>query len=547
VADARDVELDIVANDKTDRATRSAAKGFEDLDRKAKRSNHSISDFEKRLKSSASSADKFGSELSNTFSSVLGSAFKTLPTEAKAAVGASVAAAALASIPVIVTAIDAAVLAGLGAGGLAVGIALAAKDPRVGAAYSNLGRDISTRLQQSSAPFVDHLVDGAGKFGRTFTKIAPAIDRSFANLATTIDPFVEGLSKAAENLMPGLEHAFAASVPLLKDLAREAPRFGKVIGELFDAIANAGPGAELFFKFILVSVEALIKSFQMLVDTIAPVANLLAAVGNSLGLWDIGKVDAFATRIDKTGASARTTGGSFDALSRSTYNTAAAADQANAAYSRLFGEMMSVDQANLAVKVGMTQLTETLKGHKKTLNEDTVAGQQNVGAILSQIGVLEQKRQADIAAGNGTKEATAKANAAYASQVGALRSLLGQLGFNKKEIDNLIAKYQQLAAVPDVNVNVTTHYREDGRPLAGNSRYGPLDNALGGSWRPARFAASAFADAPGGGGRTMPPTRVTSTLNATFNLDGRPFRDMTVKVAQDEGDRRAWRDRVTSR
>jgi hypothetical protein len=233
-----------------------------------------------------------------------------------------------------------------------------------------------------------------------------------------------------------------------------------------------------------------------------------------------------------------------------TYNTAEAANAANAAFRSLFGELMSVDQANLAVATGMANLRNTIKGNSKTLDENTEAGRQNVGAILGQIQALDQKRQADIAAGNGTKTATDKANAAYASQVASLRSVLIQMGLTASEVDNLISKYQSIPR--NISTTITTVYRTNGTPATGHSRYPGGDFGGVDGWRPAQFAQSRAGQfamfGPGqSSGRTIKPYQLQSNVDVAVLLDGEPVRKVAKTVSAAEADRRDWRAKVGPR
>lgn len=571
--DARDVEVDIVANDKTRRGTDSAARNFDDLDRKVRKSSkdttsqvkkdtdRSRSIFRSLFGTLVDQGQKTGMLAANATIDSFGSAFKALPPEVKLGVAASVLAGATLAAPAVVSTVNAAVLAGLGAGGLALGIMLAAKDPAVAAAYANLSSHVQRRLQESVTPFRSELIDSAGIFGDSFDAVAPRIDRIFKGLATTIKPLSTGLAKGFENAFPGLERAVAASLPLLRELAAELPRIGSLIGELFGAIADAGPGAALTFKFILINVEALIKALTWFIQMMGGVANgvsVLTAAGLALG-QSLGIVDDNTTKvISKIGASgtaATTSAGGFRTLSMATYNTADAARAADAAFNSLFGELMSVDQANLAVKSGMAQLTATIQANKKTLDQNTEAGRQNVGAILGQIQALDRKRQADIAAGNGTVEATNRANAAYAANVAALRKVLIQMGLTAAEVDVLIAKYQQIPR--NIGTTITTTYKVVGSPSGpvelgrgqGREKFDGLDG-----WHPYAFASAKrggsggeFAMVGGGAGRTTAPYQIDQHLDVSVLLDGEPVRRAAAKAARSEVKRQAWRDRVGPR
>ncbi|HEX7427262.1 MAG TPA: hypothetical protein VF328_09985, partial [Mycobacterium sp.] len=399
--------------------------------------------------------------------------------------------------------------------------------------------------------FGPELVAVSGVAGAAFDRLAPKIDKLGVRLAAVIAPIGKGLIAGLENAFPGLDKAIQASLPLLRQVAAELPRIGALASDFFAAVAKGGPGAALALKFILVNVEALILGLTWLTTSLGGVANGVAVlVGKSQLLTAVltgHELQMYGTKLAATGSAAATTSGQLGVMTGAVYNTAAAANMANAAFSSLFGQLMNVDQANLAVKAGMAQLTATIKGNAKTLDENTAAGRANVGAILSQVQALDQKRQADIAAGNGTKTATDKANAAYASQVASLRGVLVAMGLTAAQVDNLIGKYQ---AIPrTITTTITTVYRTDGTPARGNARNTGPGGGFGGEdgWAPAQFAARRggdFADYGGGNGRTTKPYRVESNVDVAVLLDGQPVRDIATRVAAAEVKRNAWRDRA---
>jgi len=566
VAD-RTVEVNIVANDHTDRGVASAERNFTGLDKRVKSSstdrNRSLkrdadkskSFFEQIFGNLVKSGQKAGMLAGTETLDSFGKVFKALPPQVTIGIAAGLAGAAVAAAPAIMATVNAAVLAGVGAGGLAAGIIIAVQDPAVSGAFVDLGNHVQKSLQDAAKPFRSELIATAGIFGDSFDRVAPRIQRIFTSLSSTIQPLARGLSKGLENAFPGLEKAVNASLPLLRELAAELPHIGQLIGDMFGAIADAGPGAALAFKFILANVEGLILGLTWLIQSLGGVANGVAVLESKAKMLAAvlsgHEFEAYAVKLQTTSSAAGSATASFGGMSLAVYNTADAARAANAAFSTLFGELMSVDQANLAVKTGMASLTTTIKGNAKTLNENTAAGRANVGAILSQVQSLEQKRQADIAAGNGTKTATDKANAAYKSQVASLRGVLIQLGLTVAEVDALIGKYSQ---IPDhINTTITTTYRQNGTPSRGHSQ-DPTGLNGGGldGWRPAQFSGAGsgqfgMISTGGQGGRTTRPYEVRSNVDVAVSLDGAPFRKMAQTVTAEEANRREWRARVGPR
>lgn len=481
----------------------------------------------------------------------IGDVFRAIPGDVKGAIAAGLIGAAVVAAPGIAAAVEGAVLVGIGGGAIAAGLVLAARDPKVAQTYSELGSSISRELQQASQPFVSELMAAAPALGASFERELPAIRGILATASTAVGPLLRGVTGFAHALLPGIQAATAASMPLIRALAGSLPALGNAVSNLLMGISRGGPAAQAALSGIVSQLITIINALAMAAMAAAPFLNALAKAGDLLGVADShsGRIGVLSDTIGKAGGQASLTAVQYGMLSGAIRGTVAQADALNESFNRLFSEQMAVDQANLAVNVGLSNLRETIKGNKKTLDESNESGQQNVGVILQQIQALDAKRQADIAAGNGTVEATQKANAAYASNVAALRAVLVQLGLAPAAVDALIAKYQ---SIPDININVNTRFRTTGTPppgygdaLAGHSRTGANDMGAGISWAPATFASgNGMRAAADGGARTGGPVSVHSEVDVMVNLDGRPFRAMAAQVVATDGKRRAWRDKV---
>lgn len=482
--------------------------------------------------------------------------FAAIPGNVKGAIAAGLIGAAVIAAPGIAAAVEGAVLVGVGGGAIAAGLVLAARDPKVAQTYSELGSSISRELQQAAQPFVSELMAAAPALGTAFERELPAIRGILATASTAVGPLLRGVTGFAHALLPGIQAATAASMPLIRALAGSLPALGNAVSNLLAGISRGGPAAQAALSGIVSQLITIINALAMAAAAAAPFLNALAKAGDLLGVADShsGRIGVLSDTIGKAGGQASLTATQYGMLSGAIRSTVAQADALNESFNRLFSEQMAVDQANLAVNVGMSNLTETIKGNKKTLDEHTESGQQNAGVILQQIQALDAKRQADIAAGNGTVEATQKANAAYASNVAALRAVLVQLGLAPAAVDALIAAY---ASIPrDITTTVTTRFRTTGTPppgygdaLAGHSRTGANDMGGNVGWAPATFASgnSVRAAADGGGARTGGPVALHSEVDVMVNLDGKPFRAMTAQVVAAAGERRAWRDKVGPR
>lgn len=443
-------------------------------------------------KAGADAAQLFG----KSFSNKIPEALKALPPEVQAALGGAILAAVVSTTPFIVSAINGAILGGIGAGGLAAGIALEAKDPVIQGAFKQLGGRIMTDLGSDVKPFKAQLLTVADDFGKSWTKIQPNIQGFFDRIAPATSKLGSAISQSMEILGPALERAAGPAEKVLGAIADEIPEIAQQLGKLLDDISEHGDSAAEAIKFIFFNVELLIGGFDLLVKSIGPVADGIVAVARGIGMIDPLPIEGTAHALDHTNESVKIAGegmsryggqaeevarnseataASVAYMNRQVYNTADAADQANSAFERLFGEMMSVDEADLKVAEDFRELSGALKKNKDSIDANTEGGQANRRMILGMISDLEAKREADIAAGNGTLEATRKANAAYLSQLEKLRAVAVAAGQPTAAIDKLIAKYKQLAGIPDITINVNTihtdTYRVNGTPQAGHARY----------------------------------------------------------------------------
>jgi hypothetical protein len=506
------------------------------------------------------SAQRAGLLVGNATITGFREALNAIPSEVKLVVGVAAAAAALVVAPFVLGIIDAALLAAAGLGGLAAGIIIAARDPAVKAAFGDLGQDIMRELTAAVAPFVPELIKSAEIFGAAFERQAPRVRAIFADLAPAVSVLAEDLAEGFEGFLPGFQRAVHESLPLLRQLGTSIKNIMILTGQLFDAAAQAGPTAQLVWKALLGNVEALLVALGALLRISAPATNAVARLGDALGLWDIEETTGTLVKLggatEDAGDAASSGVTSYNNFAYSIQNTADAADTLNSAFERLFTEAMNLDQANLAVKSGMLELRETIKANGKTLDDNTAKGNANAVAILDQIEALEAKRQAEIEAGDGTKQATDQANAAYAANVAALRNVLVQLGLNAAEVDRLIAKYAQIPH--EISTTVTTVYRTKGTPpgysdqLTGHSRTGGADYSGMSDWAPFAYeegfrAAAASAGAGGGSSRVGGPAPISINNTLAIDLDGRPFRQYTDRSISEADKRRRWREYVGER
>lgn len=484
-----------------------------------------------------------------------GDAFKALPGPAKTAIIGGLVGAATLAAPYLAAIVQGAVVAGVGAGAIGIGAVLAAQDDKVKAVYSKLGGDIGSDLKRAAQPLRDEILNLAPILGYEFGSQLPRIQRVFAAVRPILGALVHDAMAAVDALAPAIERASIAGSRVLASIGQQLPGLAKSVAQLLDAFSAAGPGAADALAALVQQLSIMIKLMALGAQASAPMLNFLGYLAELTHLTPNSnkEISKLSPTLEASGQQATQAAAGYSLFASAMGNTANKAQALGDAFNRLFGEQMNVDQANLAVNVGLTNLKKTIADNTKTLDQSTQAGQENVGAILGQIEALDRKRQADIDAGNGTEEATAKANAAYEANVQALRKVLIQMGLAPAAVDALIAAYARIPK--DITTTITTVYRQVGSKsgisdqATGHSRTGTEDYGGLSSWSAARYASGQRAEMGSSGGmyRTGGPAEVHSEVNVQVALDGAPFREMTARAVSGAEKRQAWRAKVGRR
>lgn len=403
----------------------------------------------------------------------LAEAFKTGSAALKGAAVPVMVGAAAAAAPFIGAAISAAVVSGVGAGGLAAGIALAVQDPATKEAAAGLGESLREAFAGSADQFTAPLLGAfeiLGDAGRQF-----AAKLRLNELAPLVTTLAKGFAGLAESALPGLNKALVASKPLLRVIASELPGLGDSISHFFSVLADQSDSAAIGLTALIrglgsvieFSGEALAKLgliFEWMVTASAKVTGIF----EDLYGWIPFLGDHFASTNDEMedllGSFERGTDGSKDfaggitVIGESAEESAAKVQQLKDGIESLFNKTMDLDQATLQYKRGFATLNEELTNGKRTLDQNTEAGQENVEAILRRIQELETLRAKQAESNMGVD----KANRLYETHLDQLRKNLLQLGYNKKAVDEIIERYKAIPRTVETQVKLTA----TGDPMA---------------------------------------------------------------------------------
>jgi hypothetical protein len=401
---------------------------------------------------------------------------------------------AAAAAPEIGAAVNAGVLLGLGAGGIAAGIALAARDPEVAAAGKAVGQHVLEGLTEAAESFKEPVINSVNILGSAFDRLQPRIQAIFSGLAPHVEQLATGIAGLFDRIGPGLQQAFTAAGPILDELAVQLPRLGSAMSSFFSSIAAGGPGATLFFRDLLTATEGSIIGIGKLIEGLSKLYELTSripglggafqALGKAIGdSGDKGKKAMF----DLTSGSGSAKGG-IDLVAQS----ARAAERAVAALAKsseqILGEWLSVDQANIALSQSFLDLKSSVEQNGKSLDSTSAKGLANQSALLAVASAAETAREKNIAGG----QSAAYANQQYEAQIGTLFQNAATLGFNAQQVEALIGKYRNVPG--DVSTNI---------------QHPGLDEAL----KKSGDLAGSYASIP---------RSVTTTIRTVFVTEGSP-------------------------
>lgn len=147
-------------------------------------------------------------------------------------------------------------------------------------------------------------------------------------------------------------------------------------------------------------------------------------------------------------ASGSATGG-INAVGAAAADSAQRVQELKDAFDRLFGIQMDLDRAVIAYKQGLAELNEELRTGKRTLDDNTQAGRDNASALLDQVDNIKDLRQANIDNGMSMEDA----NTTYQNQINQLVALGIKLGYDERQIRNLIGAYADIPEKVDTKVS----------------------------------------------------------------------------------------------
>ena len=194
------------------------------------------------------------------------------------AIGAALAAAAA---PFLGSVVGAAVIGGVGAGGIVGGIAAAAQDPRVKAAGGHLGESVSESFGGIGEPFIEPLIEQMGRLEGIGSAFFANLGDDIAPLADHLDNLTDGIAGFARNL--DLSAVVKAAGPLIDVIGDELPEVADSLVYAFDAIAEEGDGLAAGLKNLFDVLETGIEVTGDVIGFLAGVEEAVVDVNAAVG------------------------------------------------------------------------------------------------------------------------------------------------------------------------------------------------------------------------------------------------------------------------
>lgn len=460
--------------------------------------------------------------------------------------------------------VGAGLTAGIGAGGLALGIAGAFQDPQVKQAAGSLGTTLKGTLAEAGQSFVDPVRTAILDLDQAAFEGSDQVAKAVAPLSNAVIPLEKGIEGLVSSALPGLTKGFADAEPVLEQVGKELPGLGRAIGDTVGKISSNvsenKAAIQLTFQLIDKTIEGLGTLLHTATDVFGgiltaaqPIAHFDKAVFGWLPV--VGdqvhhasdQVDALNKTLNDTSTSSASAGSGAQAYTSQLGDmrsaTLAAADaeaRLTAQFDDQVNKLLSLENAEDAYQKGLNDLSDALSRNTLSLRGNSDDAIQNRQAIRDLIADAERARQAAIDHAGGvdaSSTAIKAANDAYEVNIKKLEALGVQLGLRKTDLDAIIGEYD-IDIVVKTSGTAPTHINKDGsisvgkiKGFATGGRYNPGQPIIVGEKGPELLVP----DAPGRIIPNLPAPTPFVAGSAALGGGGRQQIDVNLSVSSGGG------------
>jgi hypothetical protein len=373
--------------------------------------------------------------------------------EAAPQLKAAAAVALAASLPFIGTVIAGAVVGVAGIGGIAGGVALAARDPRVQAGWKQIQMQGSDALEAAAKPFVPAVLAGLGQVQREIPRLQQTIAPMFASLSKYVAPLTDGVLSFVDNFAHGFSIAAQSAGPVVDMISKHLGELGTELGNLFSIAGKHAQAGAQALGIVFDVIEELITVTAGWIDILANVYEWLSKIGHDLGADKIG---AWLGIIDDAGPTFSGARKATDDFKGSVDSSAAAEDAATKATKALYDATNQLADSNLSAYEAQTksyeavaEATAAIKKNGEATDVSTKKGQANRDTLSSLAGTMNQLTDANDKAG----ASASKSIGDYERQRAAFVRVAEAAGYSKKQANDLA---DQILKIPKAHAtNIT--------------------------------------------------------------------------------------------
>jgi hypothetical protein len=385
---------------------------------------------------------------------------------------------AVAAAPAIAATLNAAVLGALGAAVLAGGILVAAKDPKVKAAWSDFADSGKQALSVQASVLVDPLVRALGTLKTAMlADVIPTFGAGLDRLSPSIDHLSLGVAGFAHNIGPGLLDALGGSEKVLSELGDDLPRLGSGFGYALRELSKGADGAKDALGDVVTVIDGVTRATGFAIGKLSQlyalshdIPGLGGAIQSLTALSQQGELhksfqylntdagitaqslDGLSAAAARAGLGAKLSAADYGILTGALAQTKLTTDQfAGSLVDQALSATLGLDQATLGLAQAQSQLGDVLVHNHSLQDISTAKGQELRQAVLSVVAANKQEYDTTLAVTGSATDAAAAWDRGTAS----LEAQLRKAHLTQGEIDALIGKYR---AVPDrVDTNIATN------------------------------------------------------------------------------------------
>lgn len=345
----------------------------------------------------------------------------------------------------------------IGTGGIAGGIAMASRDPRVKAAAEEFSQNISKEFFKGDA-FVGPVLGSLNILEGAFKDMD--LEATFAKMAPHVTTIAAGLGDLGRNIMPGLNKAFDRMGPFAATAAEGFGQLGTALGTFMDDVTSSEGAVEGLAAMFTVLSGAIVftgKTLNVLSDMFDFFNGLTIGVADfSERLFALNPAMRAFFENAKEGMIGVAESGNAVKFSATAIAAAQAAlidvnqdageqwkiieDRirgALKAQNEYFDSTMAVPEANDALQASFDAFTASLKENGRTFDENTEKGRNNRQALRDMISAAQDLRTAQINAGQSTTDV----NRRYEESIARIEEMANDAGVSADELRRMAGDY----------------------------------------------------------------------------------------------------------